>query len=80
MAATIISRSHVPAPIRAFNALVGSTFDKTVSTRSYALIHFAAMAVNRGVLNLKTLLKLLVDPKNPFRFIGARIIASIKVG
>jgi hypothetical protein len=66
--------------MRAFKAILGPTFDQTISTYSYGLIHFAASAVNRGTLSLKVLMKALVDPKQPFWFIGARIIANIRQG
>lgn len=80
MAASLVTRSHLPSPLRGFDALLGPTFDKSLSSRSYGLINMAASAVNRGLLDLEVLLKLLVDPFNPFRFIGARIINNIRVG
>lgn len=36
--------------------------------------------MNRGVVSFKTLADFLVDPKNPLRFIGGRIIANVRTG
>jgi len=36
--------------------------------------------VNRGILGFNTLANFLVDPKNPLRFIGGRIIANVRTG
>jgi hypothetical protein len=36
--------------------------------------------VNRGKFSFKTFADFLVDPKNPIRFIGGRIIANVRIG
>jgi len=36
--------------------------------------------VNKGLISFKTFSDFLVDPKNPIRFIGGRIIANVRIG
>lgn len=79
IAADIVARRHVSAPIRAFKAIVGPQWGP-VPSYQYSLISFAGVLVNRGVLSFQLLSDFLVDPKNPIRFIGGRIIANVRTG
>jgi len=79
VAADIVSRRGVKSPLRAFKAITGPSWGP-IPSYQYSLISFAGILVNRGVLTFKQVADFLVDPKNPLRFIGGRIIANVRVG
>lgn len=79
MATDVISRRTVKHPIRAFKAITGPQWGPIPSV-AYSLISFAGIMVNRGLISFQTLADFLVDPKNPLRMVGGRIIANVRVG
>lgn len=79
VAADIVSRRGVRSPLRAFKAITGPSWGP-IPSYQYSLISFVGILVNRGVMSFKEVADILVDPKNPLRFIGGRIIANVRVG
>jgi len=79
VAADVVSRRGVKHPLRAFKAITGPQWGPVPSV-SYSLISFAGILVNRGLIPFQTLADFLVDPKNPLRRVGGRIIANVRVG
>lgn len=65
--------------MRAFKAIVGPSWGP-ISSYQYSLLSFAGILVNRGLLSLSTLVDFIVDPKEPLRSFGGRIIEHVRVG
>jgi hypothetical protein len=79
IASDFISRRNLKSPLRAFKAIVGPSWGP-ISSYQYSLLSFAGILVNRGILPIATLQDFLVDPKNPLRSFGGRIIEHVRVG
>lgn len=79
VAADVISRRGIRHPVRAFNAITGPQWGPIPST-AYSLLSLAGILVNRGLLSFQTVSEFLVDPKNPLRMVGGRIIANVRLG
>lgn len=79
VAADVVSRRGIKHPLRAFNAITGPQWGPIPST-AYSLLSFAGILVNRGLLSFQTVAEFLVDPKNPLRMVGGRIIANVRLG
>ena len=79
LAADVVSRRGIKHPIRAFNAITGPQWGPIPST-AYSLLSFAGILVNRGLLQFNDVADLLVDPKEPLRRFGGRIIANVRLG
>jgi hypothetical protein len=79
IAADVITRRYTKSPIRAFKAIVGPSWGP-IPSYAYSLISFAGLQVNKGLISFETFSNFLVDPKNPIRFIGGRIIANVRIG
>lgn len=79
VAADFISRRGLKSPLRAFKAVTGPQWGP-ISSYPYSLISFAGVLVNRGLLKFQDLYNFLVDPKNPLRRFGGRIIEHARIG
>jgi hypothetical protein len=79
VAVDLVSRRGLKYPLRAFKAVVRERWGP-VPSYQYSLLTFAGIMVNRGLISFKTVADLLVDPENPLRYIGGRIIANVRVG
>lgn len=79
VAADFVSRRGLKHPLRAFKAIVGPQWGP-ISSYQYSLISFAGILVNRGLVKFLDLANFLVDPTNPLRRFGGRIIEHVRVG
>jgi len=79
VATDFVSRRGLKHPLRAFKAIVGPQWGP-ISSYQYSLISFAGILVNRGLVKFLDLANFLVDPKNPLRRFGGRIIEHVRIG
>jgi len=79
MAYDLLSRKIDSHPMRVLKTLTGRQWSN-IDSYLYSLLFITSNIVKQGKMPFQVLCDYLIDPKNPFRFIGGRIIGNIKAG